>query len=83
MWQIRFEKRAKKEFDNIPFQYQKRILSILPTLQINPFVGKKMKGEFYGCYNYRIWPYRIIYKIFKNVLLIVIIKIGHRQGIYK
>lgn len=83
MWQIKFEKKAKKELNNIPFKYQKRILSILSILQTNPFIGKKMKGKYNDCYNYKVWPYRIIYKIVKDVLLIIIIKIGHRQGIYK
>lgn len=83
MWQLRFEKKAKKELNNIPLQYKKRILNILPILQTNPFIGKKMRGEFFDCYNYRVWPYRIIYKIIKNILLIIIIKIGHRQGVYE
>lgn len=83
VWQIQFEKKAKKELDNIPLQYQKRILNILPILQTNPFIGKKMRGEFLGYYNYRVWPYRIVYKIIKNILLIIVVQIGHRQGIYK
>lgn len=83
VWQIQFEKKAKKELDNIPLQYQKRILNILPILQKNLFIGKKMKGEFLGYYNYRVWPYGIVYRIIKNILLVIIVQIGHRQGIYK
>lgn len=83
MWQLRFEKRAKKDLDKIPLEYQKRIYSLLPTLLINPYSGKKLEGEFKGFYGYRVWPYRIIYKIFKKILLIFIVRIGHRQGIYK
>jgi len=54
VWQIQFEKKAKKELNNIPLQYQKRILNILPILQTNPFIGKKMRGEFLGYYNHRV-----------------------------
>ncbi|MBU4299512.1 type II toxin-antitoxin system RelE/ParE family toxin [Patescibacteria group bacterium] len=35
-----------------------------------------------GAYSYRVWPYRIIYRIYKNLLLIIVIRIGHRQGVY-
>jgi len=83
MWTIRFEKRAKKDLDKIPQQYQKRIFSVLPILQLNPYVGKKLEGELDGYYAYRVWPYRIIYKIFKEILLVMISRIGHRQGVYK
>lgn len=31
----------------------------------------------------RVWPYRIIYQIKNKELVILIIKVGHRQGIYR
>ncbi|MBI4225774.1 type II toxin-antitoxin system RelE/ParE family toxin, partial [Candidatus Roizmanbacteria bacterium] len=65
MWQIRFEKRAKKDLDKIPEQYQKRIFSVLLILQTNPYLGKKLEGKLNDFYVYRVWPYRIIYKIYK------------------
>jgi mRNA interferase RelE/StbE len=33
-------------------------------------------------YRIRVGNYRVIYTIFDNVLVIEIIKVGHRQGIY-
>ena len=81
-WEVKFEKKAQKELDRIPIQYQKKILAILPIIADNPFVGKKLEGELTGLYSYRVWPYRIIYKIYKNILVVVIIHIGHRQGVY-
>ena len=82
-WEIRLEKRAQKELDKIPIQYQKRILAILPIIADDPFVGKKLEGELSGLYSYRVWPYRVIYKIYKKQLLILIIRVGHRQRAYK
>jgi mRNA interferase RelE/StbE len=81
-WEIRIEKKAQKELDKIPAQYQKRILAVLPIIAESPFAGKKLDGVLAGLYSYQVWPYRIIYKIYKNILLIVVIRIGHRQGIY-
>lgn len=83
MWEIKLEKKAQKELDKIPFKYQKKILVVLSTIANNPFVGKKLTGKLTGVFSYRAWPYRIIYKVYKNILLIVIIRIGHRQGVYK
>ena len=82
-WEIKLEKKAERELAKVPPQYQKRILTALPIIATDPFIGKKLEGELSGLYSYRLWPYRIIYKIYKKFLLIVIIHIGHRQGVYK
>jgi len=81
-WEIRFEKKAQKGLDKIPLQYQRRILAILPAIADNPFIGKKLDGELAGLYSYPVRPYRIIYRIYKKLLLIIIIRVGHRQGVY-
>ena len=81
-WEIRFEKRAQRELDKVPIKYQKRILAVLPAIVDNPFIGKKLDGELAGLYSYSVWPYRIIYRIYKKSLLIIIIRVGHRQGVY-
>jgi len=75
-WEIRIEKKAQKELDKIPVQYQKRIAVALPIIAADPFIGKKLDGRLTGLYSYQIWPYRIIYKIYKKILLIVVIRIG-------
>ena len=79
-FQVRFEKKAEKDLDSIPKIHKARVLAVLPAIAQNPYLGKKLDGELYGSYSYRVWPYRIIYKIFKEVLIIVIIKIKHRGG---
>jgi len=82
-WEIRIGKKAQKELDKIPVQYQKRIAVALPIIAADPFIGKKLDGRLTGLYSYQIWPYRIIYKIYKKILLFVVIRIGHRQRVYK
>lgn len=82
-WEIRIEKKAQKELDKIPVEYQKRILVALPIIANDPFIGKKLNGKLAGLHSYQTWPYRIIYKIYKKILLIVVIRIGHRQRVYK
>ncbi len=82
MYQLKIEQEAKKQLAKIPKVYQDKILVVLPIIQQNPFSGKKLDGKFKGAYSYRIWPYRLIYKVYKKLLLIIVIRIGHRQGIY-
>ncbi len=81
-WEIRIAKKAQKGIDRIPFQYQRKILAVLPAIAKDPFIGKKLAGELAGLYSYSVWPYRIIYRVYKRLLLIIIIRVGHRQGVY-
>ena len=76
-------KQVQKELDRIDIRYKDRILGTLQSLKSDPFMGKKLNGEYQGYWSYPVWPYRIIYKIYKNDLVVLIVKIGHRQGIYK
>lgn len=82
-YKVRLEKKAEKELKKIPNHDRLRISIVLLRLKDNPFKGKKLRGEYIDSYSLRVWPYRIIYKIYKEYLLVIVIHIGHRQGIYK
>ena len=83
MLQLRLKTKAKKQLDRISQKEKYRILRNISKLTQNPYIGKKLSGELAGTYSLRIWPYRIIYQVFSKQKLIIIERIGHRQGIYK
>lgn len=82
-YHIRFAPKAEKDLAKIKARDRVRILLALHGLEESPFSGKKLKGEFSGLYSARVWPYRIIYAVYKKELLVLIIRIGHRQGVYE
>lgn len=81
-YQVSIKPNAEKELKKLPKKDYYRILSAFAVLSNNPFIGKKMKGEYDGQYNYRVWPYRIVYEIHKKELVILVITVSHRQGVY-
>ena len=81
-WELRIQKAAQKELSRISIKYQRKIVGVFPIIADDPFVGKNLQGRLSGSYSYPVPPYRIIYKMYKKMLVVVIIKIGHRQGIY-
>jgi mRNA-degrading endonuclease RelE of RelBE toxin-antitoxin system len=82
-FRLKLHPRAEKQLNNIPSPYNERIKATLSTIANNPWIGKKLKGEYEGSYTVRVWPYRIIYDINKHELLVMVIKIKHRgQGAY-
>ena len=74
---------AEKDLSKIDKKYKPHIFAALFDLRKEPFLGKRLKGKFQDCYSLRVGIYRIIYKIYKKELDILVIRIGHRQGIYK
>ena len=61
----------------------RRVADALDDLQRDPYQGKPLKGELKGRYSYRIGSYRVVYLIRQQELLVLIIDIGHRRGIYR
>lgn len=83
MYQIILSRTAEKDLSKIDKKYKPHIFAALFDLRKEPFLGKRLKGKFQDCYSLRVGIYRIIYKIYKKELDILVICIGHRQGIYK
>ena len=81
-YRVRLKPSAEKAFQKIDKRYRQRILLALVVIGEDPYAGKKLRGERKDEWSYRVWPYHIIYQIYKNELLIIVINIGHRQGVY-
>lgn len=82
VYQIRLKPEVGKKLNKLPKKDQSRIYKAFYSLSRKPQNGKKLSGEYKGFYSYKVWPYRIIYAIIKKELLIIIVKVGHRQGVY-
>ena len=83
-YRIVFKKSAAKSFKKIPKADQKRIADKIDSLTECPPNPEttKMKGNN-PFHRVRVWDYRIIYEIQDEVLIILIVKIGHRSDIYR
>jgi mRNA interferase RelE/StbE len=86
MYKIILKHSAKKQLKKLDDQIQKIILNFLKNKLPNEEIikkGKELKGNLKGLERWRIGNYRIIGKIYKEKILIYIIKIGHRREIYE
>jgi mRNA interferase RelE/StbE len=83
MYRVVLATKATKDLKKLDRRYQKRIKSALRFLQLQPLGGKKLSGQHEGRYALRVWPYRIIYELNKKEEIVLIIRIGHRQGVYR
>lgn len=67
----------------IPKKDQKRLLDAMTMLGVDPrpHGSIKLAGED-RTYRIRVGVYRILYDIFDEFLIIEIVRVGHRQGVY-
>jgi len=74
---------AVKEIKDLPQKEIKKILSVIKDLSNTPRPLGCRKLSHEEKYRIRVGSYRILYFIKDDVLVIYIIKIAHRQSVYK
>ena len=86
MYRIELANSAANELEKVHQFDQKlydRLIAVIESLRKDPYQGKKLKGKMKGDYSVRVGDYRIVYDIYKDKLVIVIIDVGHRREIYR
>lgn len=83
-YQVEIAPAAKRQIKKLVKQTQELIIQRLEQLAENPRPPGvlKMEGEE-NLYRVRVGGYRIIYEIQDRVLLIVVVKVGHRGDVYR
>jgi len=83
-YKLLFDDKVTKDLKSIDKSWQKKILEAIKTKLIeDPYIGKKLVGDLSSYYRYRVNDYRVIYEIFEDEIILVVIKIKHRKDIYK
>ena len=80
---IIFEKPVKKSLRRLPSHIHGKILLSFHKIKSNPVLGVKLHGELENYYKMRVGDYRIVYSFDVKKSLIIIVKIEHRQGVYR
>jgi mRNA interferase RelE/StbE len=81
-YRIELRPAAVKALRSIPKSHTNRLRGAITLLAHNPRPPGAKKLRTREAYRVRVGDYRIIYTIEDNVLLIVVLALGHRQGIY-
>lgn len=83
-YQIQFSNGAAKQIKKLPADIKERIDKKILDLAIEPRPNgvKKLQGDD-NSYRIRVGDYRIIYEIEDDILLVTVIKIKHRNEVYR
>ena len=86
-WSISFEPRAEKDLQRLSRADRARVLHYLAEriapLDDHRAQGKALKADFAGAWRYRVGDIRIIVRIEFDVLVVVVLAVGHRGEVYR
>lgn len=76
------ERRAKKALARLDPPHRERVASAIAALadQPRPPGAKKLTGR--EAWRVRVGDYRIIYEVEDDRLVVLVVDLGHRQGVY-
>jgi len=85
-WVCRFSESARRELFKLDRQAQKDIVSYLEkriaSKEDPRRFGKPLKAELAGLWRYRVRDYRLICQIKDEVMLVLVVSVGHRKNVY-
>jgi mRNA interferase RelE/StbE len=81
---VEFARPALKQFQDLPQKVQRRIAPAIDALadEPRPRGVEKLEGED-DQYRIRVGSYRVIYSIWDDRLVVLVIRIGHRRDVYR
>jgi mRNA interferase RelE/StbE len=82
-YKVEFKRSVAKDLRVIPNADVKRVLERIEQLAENPRTEGCIKLTGQDVYRVRVGLYRILYEIKEDVLVIEVVKVGHRSGVYK
>ena len=86
-WQIELTGEARKELKKLGQVEARRIRLFLrqriETAEDPRQLGKPLKGKTSELWRYRVGNYRLVCKILDDILIVLIIRIGHRKEVYR
>ena len=82
-YEIRFRRSVSKDLQAIPKRDVERIVSAIRGLAANPRPLQSQKLSGSEKYRLRSGNYRILYEIEDAILLVCVVKVGHRKDVYR
>ncbi len=82
-YKIEVTRAAKKTIEKLPKPYIKAVTDAIRSLGEDPRPQGYTKLSGQPGYRVRVGVYRIIYEIKDDVLVVVVVAVGHRKDVYR
>jgi mRNA interferase RelE/StbE len=82
-YKIELKPAAKKQLKKINSKNQEKILDKIYLLSENPYPQNSKSLKARDDRSMRVGNYRVIYDVYENKLVILVLKVGDRKDVYK
>jgi mRNA interferase RelE/StbE len=86
-WTIKYSATSRKQLKKLDKQEAKRILDYL-EFEVLPKekprdLGKPLTGSLKGLWRYRVGDHRVVCEIHDEILVVIVVMLGHRREVYR
>lgn len=83
-YRVEIARRARKSFLALPRREQQRVRAAIDLLSATPRPPGcvAMSGE-QSVYRVRVGPYRVVYEVLDDILVVHVVHVGHRRDVYR
>ena len=86
-WTVDYGARARRQLRSLDRQVADRIMDFMDervATRDNPReIGKALHGRWSGHWGYRVGGYRVICEVQDSALVVMVIEVGGRGGVYR
>ncbi len=83
-YKVEIDSHAQRAFRKFPGDVQNRLTRVILTLEHAPRpVGCKAVVGRLGHWRIRVGDYRMIYTVRDDVLVVLVVEVGHRRDVYR
>lgn len=82
--ELRVSRSAERQLRKLSRTDQARVAQAMLALADDPFPkgARKLLG-YRDVFRIRVGPYRVLYSVSETELIVVVLKVGHRRGVYR
>lgn len=82
-YSLQIKESAAKEIRALPKGDRVRVVTAIDKLRMNPHQGAQLKGSSTGLRRIRVGTYRVIFEVKNEVLIVLVLRVGHRKDVYR
>jgi len=83
IYSLKIKGSAVKDIERLPAADRRRVVAAIDGLKEHPQAGTLLKGKFTGLRRIRVGRFRVIYEVQESVLLVLVLRVGHRRDVYR
>ncbi|MHB8762978.1 MAG: type II toxin-antitoxin system RelE family toxin [Deferrisomatales bacterium] len=83
-FRVEWKRSALKELRGLPRDAVRRLVEVVAALGADPMPAgaKKLAGAEHT-YRLRVGDYRVVYSVWSAVLIVEVVRVGHRREVYR